>query len=143
MSYNDNVLSHYGIQKTARGETFGRQLNEARAAVVDSFLDELVDAFKYVADGQIERGYKVKRQGDKVTLAGRTYGIISSGFQGGSMEVEDLHIQVGLINDVEIKTVSNLLQSRKKKEARFPILSMSARQVAQQCFFEHFHGLVP
>ena len=142
MSYNDNVLSHYGIQKTARGDTFGRQLNEARAAVVDSFLDELVDAFKNVAKGQIERGYKVKRHGDRVTLTGRTYGLLGAGARV-EMEADDLHIQVGLINDVEIKTVSNLLQSGKKKDARFPILSMSASQVAQQCFYEHFHGLVP
>lgn len=142
MGYNDNVLSHYGIQKTARGDTFGRQLDEAKAAVHDSFLDELVDAFKNVAKGQIERGYRVKRQGNKVTLTGRTFGVASNS-AAPDIEADDLHIQVGLINDVEIKTVSNLLGSRLKSEARFPILSMSANQVASQCFFEHFHGLVP
>ena len=142
MDYNDNVLDHYGIEKAAKsGDTFSRQIQEAKAAVMDSFLDELVDAFKFVAKGQIERGFKVKRQGNKVTLTGRIFGQVSNSAEP-DIEADDIHIQCWMMGN-EIRTISNLLRSGKKKDAKFGFLSMDARQVASQCFFQHFHGLVP
>ena len=141
MSYNDNVLSHYGIEKAAgKGDTFSRQIQEAKAEVMDSFLDELVGAFKFVASGQIERGFKVKRQGNKVTLTGRTFGQVSNS-AAPDIEADDIHIQVWMMGN-DMRTISNLLRSGKKKDSKFGFLSMSANQVASQCFFEHFHGLV-
>ena len=143
MSYKQDILNHYGIEKAAKsGDTFSRQLQEAKAEVLDSFLNEVAAAFKFLASRGtlIERGAKVKRQGNKVTLTGRTYGEVSNS-AAPDIEADDLHIQMWIMGN-EVRTISNLLRSGKKKDSKFNILSMSASQVAQQCFFLHFHGLV-
>lgn len=137
MDYNDNVLDHYGIEKAAKSfDTYQGQLTNLR----DDFLDQIEEGLKWVAKGQLKK-FKTNRRGNFVTLSGVTFAQASNSAEP-DIEEDDLHIHIMWFGENHVKAKSTLLKAKKERKHVLNILSMDAKQVASQCFFEHFHGLV-
>jgi len=137
MSYKDETLDHYGIEKSAKsGGTYQGQLTGLR----NDFLDQIEEGLKWVAKGQLKK-FKTNRRGNFVTLSGVTFAKASNSAEA-DIEEDDLHIAIMWVGENQVKTKSTLLKAKKERKHVLDVLSMDARQVASQCFFEHFHGLV-
>lgn len=137
MSYKQDILDHYGIEKTAKsGGTYQGQLTGLR----NDFLDQIEEGLKWVAKGQLKK-FKTNRRGNFVTLSGVTFAQASNSAEA-DIEEDDLHIQIMWFGENSVKTKSTLLKAKKETKNLLNVLSMDAKQVASQCFFEHFYGLV-